>query len=285
MIRRFVMACALLLIAVPADARQATVALPACAVPVAADSDADGLGDLCELELARTFAPVLSVRLAGCNIDDEADPPRLGGGYFFAVQPGAAGAVRIAYMPAYFEDCGWRGAKCLIPLVNCAPHPGDSELIVVEAAAADQTGEWHATAVFLSAHCFGRSMGSCRWYRGRELARLEWSGAAPVVWVAEGRHANYPSRRACDRGHGFIDTCDRHETRYAFPIRSDGNIGSRSFPAEPGGCHAAESLGSSRVAPGAVECLWRSDAPFRGWQARGPGVTSYERYLREIVGF
>jgi len=76
------------------------------------DADADGLGDACELALARAFAPTLIVRSGGCNWD--ADAERLAGGYFHAVQP-VDSLVRIVYMPAYFRDCGWAGAKCLLP--------------------------------------------------------------------------------------------------------------------------------------------------------------------------
>jgi hypothetical protein len=76
------------------------------------DDDADGLDDGCELAVASAFAPLLVVHPAGCNWDAGAVPPRLGGGYLFAVGRDGDG-IRIAYLPAYFRDCGWSGAKCL----------------------------------------------------------------------------------------------------------------------------------------------------------------------------
>lgn len=255
------------------------------------DMDADGLDDRCELALARSFAPLLVVREGGCSWDESVAPARLGGGYLFAAQPHRPDAVRIAYLPAYFRDCGWSGPKCLLPWVGCDPHAGDSEILIVDVVAVGER-QWRTEAVFLSAHCFGRSGGDCRWYGAGELETFDWVdeqvAGAPVVWVAEGRNANYPSRSACDRGHHRIDTCDHHQLRYRFPIVSERqNIGSRSNPVEGTGCVGASRL-DRRIAPAqpeAVECFWSEDAPFRGWTGVGAGATPYARYLREIAGF
>src|SRR5690606_3383380 len=145
-----------------------------------------------------------------------------------------------AYLPAYYRDCGWAGAKCLLPFVNCAPHAGDSEFVVVDAVR--RGDRWVTAAVFLSAHCFGGSGADCRWYRGLEVERFAWADGvalgAPIVWVAEGRQANYPGRAACDRGHHRIDTCDANRLAYRYPIASTAqNIGSRARPVGGrGGC-------------------------------------------------
>lgn len=145
--------------------------------------------------------------------------------------------------------------------------------------------------MFLSAHRFGRSGGDCRWYRDDELDAFEWvdgvEAGAPVVWVAEGRNANYPSRSACDRGHHSIDTCDHHSARYRFPVISDlQNIGSRIRPVNGTGCVSGSDLlhSGTRVETAEVECFWSEDTPFRGWTGGGRGVTPYARYLREIAG-
>lgn len=247
------------------------------------DTDADGLGDACELAVARAFAPQLEVSARGCNWDTSVVPARLGGEYLFAVQPGSNGdTIRIAYLPAYYRDCGWSGIKCWLPFVDCAPHIGDSEALFIDVRR--NGGHWHVIGVFLSAHCFGRSDGDCRWYRDEELGAFRWVRGAPVVWVAEGRQANYPSRAACDRGHSRIDTCDRNRWRYRFPVDSQRrNVGS---PQRPMGCVTAAELGSRSRMPvaSARECI-RDDARFRGWQARGAGATGYGRYLREVAGW
>ena len=199
-----------------------------------------------------------------------------------------------AYLPAYARDCGWDGAKCWLPFVDCASHDGDSETIVVEVRRG-AAGRWVTEAVFLSAHCFGRLGEDCRWYAAADLAVFDWADGmrrgAPLVWVAEGRHANYPGRAACDRGHMHVDTCDRNRLGYRFPIVSMAqNIGSRTRPVGgAGGCVGAAAAGwrSTRVDPDAVECFWYPAAPFHGWQRTpaGAGATAYARYLDEVAEF
>ena len=250
-----------------------------CTSSSAPDSDRDGISDTCELELAERFAPLLVARSGGCNWDAAVARPR--GGYFVAVQP-VDSVLRVVYLPAYFRDCGWSGIKCWLPWVDCSPHDGDSELIVVELRARSDALE--ITGLFLSAHCFGRSSDSCRWYRGEDLKRFAWEGEAPIVWVAEGRNANYPTAAACDAGHHSIDTCDRHDARFRFPVAASRNIGSRAVPVSDDGCISARELGIVTAESDATECFW-SDVPFRGWQNTGNGVTSYNRYLSEVVGF
>jgi hypothetical protein len=250
------------------------------------DSDGDGLDDRCELSLARAFAPALTVTPGQC-LAAEGLPP---GGYFYGAEPVPDG-VRIVYLPAYFQDCGLAGAKCRLPGVSCAGHAGDSEFIAVDVAPGDDGG-WSVAGVFLSAHCFGRWARGCRWYRAHGLDAFSWTGAplrsAPIVWVSEGRNANYPSRLACDRGHRYLDTCDRNSVRAAFPISTDRDIGSRSAPirgrpTQPG-CVEGSELADPRARPEAVECFW-SDAPFRGWQLQGAGSTAYLVYLERIAAF
>lgn len=215
-----------------------------------ADADLDGLADACELELAARFAPELVVSPTACNWDAEAGLLR--GGYMFGAEPVGDG-VHLAYLPAYLNDCGWSGPKCLLRWRGgCDPHAADSELILLDLARDMGAAEWRARRVFLSAHCFGGSDGDCRWHQPSEL---EWHAESPRVWVAEGKNANYRSRAACDSGHWRFDTCDRNDRSYRFPIQS-----------------AARSIGSKAVL-------------FRAWA--GPtiaGSTGYARYLEEVGG-
>lgn len=264
----------------------------ACASP-GPDTDRDGLSDRCELELAAAFAPSLRVAAGGCNWDTSVAPARLGGEYLFAVESMGADRVRVAYLPAYYRDCGWTGVKCWLPLVDCAAHDGDSEAIMLDLVRDADATSWSVEAVFLSAHCFG-SGDDCRWYRGAELERFRWANGrargAPIVWVADGRQANYPSRSACDGGHSSIDSCDQNDLGYRYPIRDERqNIGSRDVPIDSDGCVTAEALGSSSslTASDVEECFWTADARFSGWQeaGSGEGVTPYERYLSEIARF
>ena len=275
---------ALLAASGPAGAQPAPVEITVCADGERADSDRDGLSDTCESALASAFAPILAAWTGSCNWVRSSDSGRLGGGYLHVVQPVGA-VVRIAYMPAYFRDCGWSGPKCRIPWVDCSPHAGDSEIIIVEVRRAPNTRTWSFEGVFLSAHCFRGSSRSCRWYRGSDFAGFTWLGATPVIWVSEGRNANYPSWQACDGGHYLLDTCDRHDTWYRFPVDPLRNAGSRLAPRAGSGCILGAELADVLVDPDAEECFWRSDRPFGGWQGSGDGVTPYARYLSEIGEF
>jgi hypothetical protein len=268
----------------------ATVALCADAT---IDEDRDALDDRCELALARAFAPELRVDARECGWRDDVAPARLAGGYLFAAQRTRTG-VRLAYLPAYFRDCGWSGAVCLLVAGGCGAHAGDSELIVVDVAASAPAGRWRATGVFLSAHCLGGSAGRCRWFRGDALHELEWAddvaGGAPRVWVARGKHANYPTQRACDRGHWTYDSCDGNGVAVRFPVRSTAqNAGSRQHPLLGDGCLSSEELplGPAGADAGMRECMWDASRSFRGWQRdrTGSEPAAYARYLELFAGF
>ena len=285
------LAAALLLLGSACRAGSSPSASPATQTPLrvapspaecvrGADRDDDGLSDACELALAQAFAPVLMQNPNDCEWRTSGSQPRIAGGYVHVVQAVDAGRVRIAYLPAYRTDCGWDGPKCLLPGVDCRPHAGDSEAIVIEAL--HTADGWRPAGVFLSAHCFDGDAPGCDWFRDAELAAFDWSSAGPVVWVSEGRHANYARRRDCDRGHRRLDVCGEAAVAVAFPIADAGNLGSAARPATPGGCiEAPADVGAQSDA---LECFW-TEHSFRGWQPDAPGVTSYARYLDEIAGF
>lgn len=281
---RFELLCIVILVVLPTQvptAGYSQTANTSCLQRVDSDQDDDGLSDDCEFALAKRYAPLLTFSRGTCNLTFPI--PRPAGGYLFAVQR-VDSRIRIAYLPAYVDDCGWEGLKCHIPTVDCRPHAGDSEFIVLEL----QPGKFdtlRVSGVFLSAHCFGRSDDHCRWYRVEDLKAFEWHNSTPVIWVAKGRNANYPSKRACDRGHHFLDTCDEAMFRSQFPVDRGRNIGSERRPAFEKGCVTAKEVGLTMVDPNAVECIWDRNARFRGWRSNVAGVTGYFRYLTEIGGF
>lgn len=281
-------------LAQPRAGPSASWSVAGCAA-VETDEDRDGLDDRCEMALAHAFAPELIVDAGECLWRSEAPAPRLAGGYLFAAErTPRGGGVRIAYLPAYYRDCGWTGVACVLRGGSCSAHAGDSELVVIDLVADAATARWRTVGVFLSAHCLGRSDGRCRWYRDEALRAFTWvgdvPGGAPRVWVARGKHAHYPSRRACDQGHWFYDSCDGNRVTYRFPVLSTRqNIGSRERPLPGDGCVAAEALplGPSGADLNSRECLWDAAAPFWGWQAdrAGTAPTSYGRHLAMIAGF
>lgn len=262
--------------------------LPAMCAAEGTDSDGDGLTDECELNLATAFAPVLMQSSTRCTPPPARPRSGIPGGYLHAVQR-VGGAIRLVYMPAYYRDCGWSGAKCI--LADCAPHAGDSEIIAIDLL--PRAGSLAVGRIFLSAHCFGRIRSDCRWYEGEELAAFAWTEsepAAPVVWVADGRHANYPSRAACERGHLRFDTCEGTALAFRFPVVPARNVGSRERPIRElerrAGCVSGAWIEPGElllVGPEEVECFWDPEWRFRGWQGAGEGVTAYGRYL-EVLG-
>jgi hypothetical protein len=206
------------------------------------------------------------------------------GAYLFGVHPIASG-VRITYLPAYLNDCGWRGPKCLLRWRGgCDPHAADSEFIVVDISRDSSGVDWAPDQVFLSAHCFGDSDGDCSWHPS---AAFQWLRSHPFVWVAEGKNANYPSARACDSGHWHFDTCDRNDRSVYYPVESLAqNIGSATYPfphhRDDRPCVTASEIPLLPKLPG-TECVWSSDA-FRGWADQDDaGATSYRRYLFEVA--
>lgn len=259
-----------------------------------ADRDADGVDDRCEQALAAAFAPLLVFDAGECGWDASVVPARVGGGYLYVVQRALQpGRVRIAYLPAYHRDCGWGHAACLLTPWLCGGHAGDSELVAVDAEYSPRTGRWESAAVFLSAHCHGRSDGRCRWYAGGALEGFRWADrvprGAPVVWVASGKHGGYPTPAACEGGHWGYDSCRPNRAAVRFPVLSlRQNAGSRARPFPYGAgeeCVGPEEPGwrSPEADPTARECFWSEEADFRGWQAgEGRGATGYGRYLREL---
>ena len=256
------------------------------------DADQDDLDDGCEFDLAAAFAPELVIDSRDCLWQAGTSPARLAGGYLFAAQPLGDG-VRLAYLPAYYRDCGWSGAACVVRAGRCGAHSGDSELILIDVEPSIG-GDWRTTGVFLSAHCFGRSDGRCRWYRGDELDSFQWLGGtrfgAPRVWVARGKHANYPTQGACDSGHWFLDSCDGNRINVRFPmLTAKQNIGSRRHPLPPSdGCVAAAELPirGGEVAEQATECPWSETRAFGGWQSdSSKRATGYSRYLTRVASF
>lgn len=268
------------------------------------DPDGDTMDNRCEDALAAAFAPGLRVA-HDCNYD--AAVGRQGGEYYYAVQPyenASSELVRIAYLPAYYWDCGattdgpW-------PFPDVCPgcfgggHDGDSEFFIVDVRFNDTTRHWITQQIFLSAHCGTVTGQYCMWYPDPTTTTpvapvgtarpFSWVygkvRGAPIIWVADGKHANYSSREDCDAGGvAGSETCDQNDRFYRFPVRfPQQNIWSRAVPHEP--CVGASLWGSTRVAPGTTECFWPRRT-FYGWQGRDLiGSTAYSDILAQYAGW
>jgi hypothetical protein len=263
------------------------------------DIDDDGVHNGCENGLAQYFAPELRMT-SRCDWDYALD--RMGGEYYFAVQAGVprvtkAGTetsdIRIAYLPAYYIDCGgFFEGWCELGMWGCAPHSGDSEFFIVDVSYDFETTHWVTDAIFLSAHCHGGLSDDCNW---QDIANFEWRDGkvrgAPVIWVSENKHANYYSQDDCDAGGGWgpvhPDECDFTNQVKIFPVvYGQQNIGSRSTPLRD--CDVAFS-GSPMTDPNKTECMWRRSLSgrFNGWQSDtyGDPPTLYTDILSTYVKF
>ncbi len=228
------------------------------ATPVA-DADHDFLADHCEYELARAFSP--SLRMDPGDVFCGRGEPHWAAKYFLD------GNVRIAYMPAYYDDCGGAG----VPDWADYSHHGDSEFIMVEVAYSAQSARWEFRNMFLTAH-WGKSMWDQSEWVTTEADFAIRALTHPVVWVAKWKHANYKSRWSCDN---FQDDCSSFPVRLRLPVLPTRNVG--SMHNSPYGC-ATSTLwfaGSGRT-----ECFY-TEKTFHGWYPGGSGseVTPYHRFL------
>jgi len=223
------------------------------------DLDGDGFKDSCEFSLARSFAPLLQF---------SASEPCAKGAPAWSVRSSSPGVVRIAYMMGYYIDCGfgiviagntWKGG-----------HAGDSEIVTLRVRHNAATGHWEFTEMWTSAH-----YGEGGLLRGLiDQSRLSGPSsvnfpvkplAFPKVWVAEKKHANYPSSGLCNNSPNG-DYCTNHApTRYRFPVDPSRNAGGGGLPY----CLPSPDF------PG-LECFHPGYMiTFKGWQAGAEGVTPY----------
>lgn len=226
------------------------------------DHDQDYLADHCETELAKGFAPTLKFD-PGDNECSRGEP-WYGAKYFLN------GRVRLAYLPAYYEDCGWTE---LGPYTSS--HHGDNEYIMVEVEYDAVKQRWVMRHMFLSAH-WGHSAGDqSEWVRA---ADSQWGFKPlgyPVVWVSKWKHGNFKSKFTCET---LQDDCSSFSTLLRFPILPNRNVGSRTINPS---CVQSEirSPESTRA-----ECFFIA-REFRGWYSGSEGGSAgkYSDYLMDVA--
>jgi hypothetical protein len=210
-----------------------------CHDPNQLDSDADGLSDTCELQFTAALAPALSFYDSD-QVDRETR--------WFA-HPIDFGYVRLGYLLGYYYDVGnvadFRShcqTALTIPLLSdffdwvfgggsesCLGHLGDSEWIALDIRYNPVSKHWVLQHARLSAHGQTRLLEGAFGSHPLSLSYPEKAGGYPLVWVADGKHANYESNAACDSG-GFLGADECYDSpRYverANVMASGGNIGS-----------------------------------------------------------
>lgn len=232
-----------------------------------ADQDLDGLHDSCELELARAFAP--SWKMSRQDDCPDGEP------YWAARYSATAEYVRIAYMPAYYRDCGPTGPRAF-------NHDGDSEYVMVQVRYDASTQHWVFDGMFISAH-YGTSNDHSQWVSPTQ-AQFTWrAGTHPTVWVSIDKHGNYRSKEHCNSWNVYtlVDIHDECGWSFLdplrFPIDPSHNVGSAQV-------HLRDAVSAEKTYSSRVEHIW-TDTQFRGWQEpdygtfQGPAPMPYGAWL------
>jgi hypothetical protein len=238
------------------------------------DQDQDGLSDYCELQLARSFAPML--HFAG---DEQCGG---GEGYWAAKAidsyfTGTPEQVKLGYLMAHYDDCGSFG------------HYGDSEFIQVTIEYNPATQHWSVIGGWLSAHsCMDNSLECIAGTGATENtsygAGFEYpSGRSlsfPRVYISMNKHANYHTGSDCENGGAFwTDTCAGGTDAGRFKVWQDHNIGSGHHPL----IDCVQSQAGNPALTG-TECFW-SGSQFAGWHANVEGTSGYSNELLSLVAF
>jgi hypothetical protein len=179
------------------------------------DEDEDGIDDRAELALANELRPELLMDWQHSDVDMFVPS----GGDFIPVRVtdrsgGKAGAeplcaaghrcVEIFYGLAYKQDCG---AFPLDACMGATWHLGDSEYVVLlaiaddaDSSALEHPDRWRVAYAWYSAHNGAVSDSAT-------VLKFEPAARWPIVWVSQGKHANYPSKSLCDQGALGFDRC------------------------------------------------------------------------------
>ncbi|MBA3260639.1 MAG: hypothetical protein H0T68_14385 [Gemmatimonadales bacterium] len=234
----------------------------ACANGSQADTDQDGLADVCENALAAAFAP----QLAYAASDRTGREPR------WAARPLGAGKVRIAYLLSLYSDDGTY--RCSLGRILCGGHYGDSETIVLDVSYNGTSRHWVLHLAIFSAH--GVYNVYPRFFSAYPSMNFpDKKGGYPKAFVALRKHALYRSDTECDDGELGLDECKADTYQRIAAGRALG-IGSRGRHTEAQDCVQSTVFPSSTVR----ECYW-TVREFGGWQAKSPKAGAYS----SILGF
>ncbi len=269
------------------------------------DADYDGFSDLCEYKIARSFAPLMQFTIGERAIklpDGSVWNCARGEPYWAVKRFQSSDYVSIAYMPAYYADCGdvaaevanaiWGLIKfglfppdAILDILPDVPnaHFGDSELIRITVKYDRSTQHWVFQQAFLSAHHNVPGQSS-EWVFASALEFRAGAATFPKIWVARNKHANYKSKSACEGGaFANADSCEMtpwsavyYQNR--FPVRPRRNVGSPArslvFPAY------SEFLTTRNR----YECFYACKQDFRGWIHTSEGRDSAPPYRDMLYG-
>ena len=223
------------------------------AATAANDTDRDGVTDACEQEVASAFGPYMNQPLNEIVPIGESMLP---GEYYHGVNKlvGTPQTLRLIFIPGYFWDLGG--------LFDPA-EPGDGEFFVIDVEFRDFSSRWYTVRAAMSQH------GDWPWYNVNQLEfkdnRVQ---GTPLVYVADRKHAHYPTDRDCDNGADFLwdlgnwDACSGPRALFKYPVDPAFNIG--SLTVDSGNQPARRYHPPGTFNPSATENMWGWD--FCGWQ-------------------
>lgn len=251
------------------------------------DADLDLLSDDCESWLALRFAPSMKY--------DAADDVRRES--YWAARPIKPGVVRVFYALAYYFDLGTipeAYTSCTLfsgfnLVAKCYGHHGDSEYVRLDLRYNASTKHWFLVQAKLSRHeDYFLISGGPDGYPTL-LSYPNKIGGYPEVFVARQKHANYPSRKACNDGGGApwplielfpYDDCSPNSQVFRPEVSPFRNLGSNARRL----LDCVASTYSFYQSPIRKECMW-SGTRFYGWQLdRTTSASGYGGLLR-VEGF
>lgn len=250
------------------------------------DLDGDDLSDYCEKVLAAGFAPIMKY--------DVADDVRRQS--YWAARPLGSGQVRIVYAIGYYYDLGVASEayyECITSTIanllsSCDGHNGDSEWVALDVTYNASTQHWNVTHASLSKHETVIGTWGSPYASGLEYPYHP--GAAPRIWVALKKHANYTSRSTCNAGSGVpdpfsflfpFDTCQGNGSEFVVDALGSRNLGSDSIRLLD--CVQSNDPFHQGNPPPTTECFW-SGANFLGWNSviQGSATKDYGSILRNL---
>lgn len=165
---------------------------------------------------------------------------------------------------------------------SLAGHYGDSEAIVLDLTYDGASGHWQLAGALLSVHgqhyiCGNPAAGfpcnaTSHLFPSGNLQFASHPQAAPLIMVADGKHANYPTDSSCDSGgHYSSDDCSTPRYIGVALVTQSNNLGSRTHQWIDGAMtpNSTHPVYSSHY----VEFYWTVQA-FRGWFSPSLGTTS-----------
>jgi hypothetical protein len=191
----------------------------------------------------------------------------------------------------YYFDLGVQGsnnyAACKLVsfwnlLGDCDGHHGDSEHVVLTIYYNPSTRHWLLEQEALSHHFGYIQVTPAKVLGYPNIQYAGRLGTAPLIWVAQGKHANYTNQQACEDGNGggylvdlvfSFDTCGGNNSFFTPTAGGNRNIGSQQRQLI--NCVASQNPFYQNP-PRLPECFW-SAPKFFGWQL--DHTTSSDGYI------